>query len=101
MGWLRRQRLLGWVDAIHVHVHRAGRRVGRRTVQPGRVAVTFEDGTGWVIVDADIDSMAGMLRRTLAEVEELRVQRKATWDRVHALAAEQQRVHQLSIGAGE
>lgn len=90
MGWLRR-RELGAVDAILVQVHGPGTRIGRRVVRPGRVAVTFEDVTGLVIVEADTESMAAMLARAGAEVDAFAVQQQAMWDRVTARVAARKR----------
>jgi hypothetical protein len=90
MGWLRR-RELGAVDAILVQVHGPGTRIGRRVVRPGRVAVTFEDVTGLVIVEADTESMAAMLARAGTEVEAFVAQQQAMWDRVTARVAARER----------
>lgn len=87
MRWLWRRRELGSVDAILVRVWPAGSVVERRLVGAGRVLVSFEDGTGRVLVEADTESMAGMLARALREVEDLVVRQRELRDRALLRAA--------------
>lgn len=59
MRWVAER--FGRVEPTRVDVHGPGCVVGDRLVKSGRCAVTFERGDRRVVVEADAESLAGML----------------------------------------
>lgn len=77
LPWLRRE--MGTVEPIAVRVHGPGEYAGTRWVRPGRVAITWEDQAGRVLVEADCGELGPMLEEAARRVREIeRAQRAAT-----------------------
>lgn len=66
MRWVTER--FGRVEPTRVDVHGPGCVVGDRLVKAGRCAVTFERGDRRVVVEADVESLAGMLAEAHARV---------------------------------
>lgn len=71
MKWPWQRRELGAMEPVFVRVWAPGSKVGDRFIRPGRVAVTWEDHTGRVLVEADYASLGAMLEEAARRVRSL------------------------------